>query len=75
MVEVLSPGDRAGEVLGKVADWLNAGTSLVRVIDPARRCARVYRANGTELKVHEDSALECEATLPGFAMPLASLFV
>ena len=74
-VEVLSPGDRAGEVLAKVADWLNAGTSLVWVIDPARRVARVYRADGTELVVHEDSALEGEATLPGFAMALAGLFV
>lgn len=43
-VEVLSPGDRAGDILAKVADWLNAGTSLVWVIDPARRLARVYRA-------------------------------
>ena len=74
-VEVLSPGDRAGEVFGKVADWLNAGTSLVWVIDPTRRCTRVYCANGTELMVHEDFALEGKATLPGFVMPLASLFV
>ena len=73
-VEVLSPGDRAGEVLGKVADWLNAGTSLVWVIDPARRCARVYRADETEPMVHEDSVLDGEAVLPGFVMPLAGVF-
>ncbi|MEO7998969.1 MAG: Uma2 family endonuclease [Gemmatimonadaceae bacterium] len=74
-VEVLSPGDRAGEVLAKVADWLNAGTSLVWVIDPARRVARVYRADGTESIAHDDSALEGEAVLPGLVMPLAVLFV
>ena len=28
-VEVLSPGDRPGEVLAKVGDWLSAGTRLV----------------------------------------------
>ena len=72
-VEVLSPGDRAGEVLAKVADWLNAGTLLVWVIDPARRVARVYRADGTEAIVHDDSALEGEAVLPGFTMPLAAV--
>jgi Uma2 family endonuclease len=38
-VEILSPGDRPGEVLAKVGDWLNAGTRLVWVIDPARRGA------------------------------------
>ncbi|MEO7998896.1 MAG: Uma2 family endonuclease [Gemmatimonadaceae bacterium] len=73
-VEVLSPGDRAGDVLAKVSDWLTAGTSLVWVIDPARRLARVYRADGAESIVHEDSALEGEAVLPGFAMKLAELF-
>ncbi|MEO7361385.1 MAG: Uma2 family endonuclease [Gemmatimonadaceae bacterium] len=72
-VEVLSPGDRAGEVLAKVADWLNAGTLLVWVVDPARRLARVYRADGTESIVHDDSVLEGEAVLPGFAMALAGV--
>ena len=73
-VEVLSPGDRAGDVLAKVADWLTAGTALVWVIDPARRVARVYRADGTESIVLAGSALEGEGVLPGFAMPLAGLF-
>lgn len=74
-VEVLSPSDRPGAVLAKVADWLTAGTALVWVIDPARRLARVYRADGSEAIVPESAALEGDATLPGFTMPLASLFV
>src|SRR5204863_137465 len=41
VVEVLSPGERAGEILAKVADWLSAGTRLVWVVDPERRLARV----------------------------------
>ncbi len=73
-VEVLSPGDRPGAVLAKVADWLTADTSLVWVIDPARRLARVYRADGSEAIVHESAALEGDTTLPGFSMPLASVF-
>src|ERR687887_2829465 len=47
-VEVLSPGDRPGEVLAKVADWLSAGTRLVWIVDPERRVARVYRQDGSE---------------------------
>ena len=73
-VEVLSPGDRAGEVLAKVADWLNAGTSLVWVIDPARRVARVYRADGTQSVANEGDALAGEGVLPGFVMGLGVLF-
>ena len=29
VVEILSPGDRPGETLAKVADWLSAGSRLV----------------------------------------------
>jgi Uma2 family endonuclease len=69
-VEVLSPGDRPGEVLAKVADWLSAGTRLVWVVDPARRIARVYRADGSETLVTADQALDGEDVLPGFSCPL-----
>ena len=72
-VEVLSPGDRPGEVLAKVADWLSAGTRLVWVVDPARRIARVYRADGSETLVTADRALDGEAVLPGFSCPLEGI--
>ena len=73
-VEVRSPGDRPGEVLAKVADWLEAGTALVWVVDPARREARVYRADGSESVIAGDGALEGEALLPGFECRLAGIF-
>ena len=72
-VEVLSPGDCPGDVLAKVADWLTAGTTLVWVIDPDRRLARVYRADGTESILQEHMALDGESTLPGFSLPLDTL--
>lgn len=70
VVEVLSPGDRPGEVLAKVGDWLQAGTALVWVVDPVEQEARVYRANGRESCVAADGALEGEAVLPGFTLSL-----
>ncbi len=72
-VEVLSPDDRPGEVLAKVGDWLSAGSKLVWVVDPARRLARVYRADGSDGVVTVDGALDGEDLLPGFSCPLASL--
>jgi len=72
-VEVLSPDDRPGEVLAKVADWLSAGSALVWVIDPDRRTARVYRADGTESHLRESDALDGESVLPGLVVPLRSV--
>ena len=72
-VEVLSPDDRPGDVLGKVSEYLSAGTMLVWVIDPDRRLARVYRADGTEQVVADYEALQGEDIVPGFACPLASI--
>ena len=70
VVEVLSPGDRPGEVHAKIADWLSAGTRLVWIIDPERRIARVYRADGSEAIVTADQALDGEDVVPGFACRL-----
>lgn len=70
-VEVLSPDDRPGEVLEKVGDWLNAGTSLVWVVDPTRRIARVYRADGSETEMETNGVLDGKELLPGFQLSLA----
>lgn len=73
VVEVLSPGDRPGEVLAKVADWLSAGTSHVWVIDPERRQARVYRDDGGENLLTAEDDLDGEEVVPGFSCPLGAL--
>ena len=72
VVEVLSPGDRPGEVLAKVADWLSAGTRLVWVIDAQRRLTRVYRHDGTEQTVTAEQALDGEDVVPGFSCVLTT---
>jgi Uma2 family endonuclease len=73
VVEVMSPNDRPGEVLGKVGDWLSGGARLVWVIDPERRLARIYRADGSETMVEADGRLDGEDVLPGFSCQLASI--
>jgi len=73
VVEVLSPGDRPAEILAKVADWLAGGSRLVWVVDPERRLVRVYRSDGSETIVENDSALDGEDVLPGFSCPLSSI--
>lgn len=73
VVEVLSPGDRPGETLAKVGDWLEAGALLVWVIDPERRIARVYRPDGTESRITEVDSLDGEDVVPGFSCLLGSI--
>lgn len=73
-IEVRSPDDRAGELRDKVADWLNAGTKLVWVVDPVRRSADVHRADGSTTHVDEDGLLVGEDVLPGFALALVKIF-
>jgi Uma2 family endonuclease len=73
VVEVLSPGDRPGETLAKVGDWLNAGSHLVWVVDPGRREARVYRQDGSETLITERAVLNGEDVVPGLACSLAAI--
>jgi Uma2 family endonuclease len=74
VAEILSPDDRPGEVLAKVGEWLDAGVRLVWVIDPDRRVATVYRADGSVMTASPDGDIDGEAVLPGFSFRLAELF-
>lgn len=73
VVEILSASDRPGTVLDKVGQWLNAGVRLVWVIDPARRLARVYRADGTVSIIEPDAHLDGEDVLPRFRCALSEI--
>lgn len=74
VIEVLSPDDRPGDVLSKVGDWLEAGTSLVWVVDPERRTARVYRADGSQELLTDADRLNGESVLPEFQYELRRAF-
>jgi len=73
VAEILSPDDRPGEYLAKVAQWLEAGTRLIWVIDPQRAEARVYRSDGSLTIIGDDALLDGEAVLPGFSCPLTEV--
>lgn len=73
-VEVLSPGDRAGEVLDKVQQWLDAGCQVVWLIDPQRRTAAIYRAREHTVLHNKDDELPGGDLLPGFRLRLADIF-
>ena len=74
VVEVLSPDDPPGEVLSEVGDWLEAGSTLVWVVDPEHRTARPYRADGSQDHLGEADRLDGEAVLPGFECEMRRIF-
>lgn len=73
LAEIVSPDDRPGELLAKVAQWLEAGTRLVWVIDPHHAEARVYRPDGSLTIIGVDGVLDGEDVLQGFRCALADV--
>ncbi len=65
-VEIRSPDDRGAALAEKMANYLEAGTRLVWVVDPAGLAAAVHRADGSTTRLSESDWLDGEAVLPGF---------
>jgi Uma2 family endonuclease len=74
VVEVISPSDRASEVIAKAQEWLGAGCVAVWVIDPETRTATVYSRQPQTLFLSSRDTLTCEELLPGFRLPIAQIF-
>ena len=74
VVEVVSPGDRYGEVAEKVADWLAAGTQMVVVVEPQQRTVAVHRADGAVDVLREGDVLEGGEVVLGWEVAVAALF-
>jgi Uma2 family endonuclease len=73
-VEVLSPDDRASQVLAKVHDWLAAGCRAVWVVDPEARTVSVYRSRDPMVVRSVSDELTGDDVLPEFRLPVAEIF-
>ena len=73
-VEVISPNDRLTEVRQKVAEWLEHGTRVVLVVNPRRRTVKVCRPGQPEHTLTEDDTLSAEDVVPGWSIPVRTLF-
>lgn len=74
-VEVVSPGDTVNEVDEKTADWLAHGTRQVWVVNPRTRRIAVHRSATDIVHLSASDTLEGGDVLPGFALPVADVFV
>jgi len=73
-VEVVSPGDRPGEVAEKVATWLHFGTLMVVVVDPQQRTVAVHRPGQPVQLLGEADTLDGADVVPGWTLPVRTLF-
>ncbi len=74
VVEVISPGDKAYEVDGKVELFLKAGVPLIWVVNPDVRTVRILRGDGSTALLREGHDLSGEEVIPGFTCPVTSVF-
>ncbi|MBN9519904.1 Uma2 family endonuclease [bacterium] len=75
MFDTRSPGDRTGELLQRIGKYLNAGVTVVVVLDPARECATVYRqTDDFPQRRHNGDELTLPDVLSGFAAPVRRFF-
>jgi Uma2 family endonuclease len=73
-VEVVSPEDRASEVMAKVEDWLRAGCQEVWVVDPKTETVSLYRSRDESRILRLGGRLTSGELLPGFTLPVADIF-
>lgn len=73
-VEVVSPSDRKREVEAKVRDYRAAGVRLVWVVWTETQTVTVHLLDAEPRTLTADDTLDGGDVLPGFTVPVATLF-
>ncbi len=74
VVEVISPSDRLTDVNDKVTIYIAAGVRMVWTVEPLRRRVTVYTADRHARLLVDDDMLDGGDVLPGFKLPVSSIF-
>lgn len=73
-VEILAEDETPDDYAEKVREYLDWGVTLVWVIDPNTRTVWVHRKGRHPTQLSEDDELDGEDVIPGFRMPVKTLF-
>jgi Uma2 family endonuclease len=74
VIEVVSANDRFTQVESKARAWLEAGSSLVLVVDPGTKTVRAYRTPTNIAVLQAGDALDASDILPGWRIPVEDVF-
>jgi Uma2 family endonuclease len=70
----LSKGNTPGEMQLKLREYFSVGVRLVWFIEPATQTATVYTSRTKKTQLGPADVLQGGTVLPGFRLPLATLF-
>lgn len=73
-VEVLSPGDRTGEVDEKIDAWLSAGCAAVWIVNPKLKTVTVYQSRANVQVKAAGEVLQGNPIVPGFSCAIDELY-
>ena len=73
--EVVSPGDTYAEVQDKIADWLDAGTRLVVVVNPSTQTVALYHSRNDIRILTIEDVLDGGEVVPNWTLPVRDLFI
>jgi len=73
-VEVISPNDLYTEVSEKVAEWLQAGSKMVVVVNPRTQQVLVHLSPTEVTVLGANDTLGGGDVVPGWALPIRELF-
>jgi Uma2 family endonuclease len=73
-IEIISPGNEATAVMGKIEEYFQAGVRLVWVVYPGQRKIYVYQSPTSIRVLAEGDELDGGTVLPGFRVGLRELF-
>lgn len=74
VAEVVSPNDRFSDTEQKALGWLEAGSKIVWVVDPAQSHVTEYRGVADIRVLSVDTSLNAPQLLPGWEVKIAELF-
>jgi Uma2 family endonuclease len=73
-IEVRSPTDRIPQLSSKATEYLDAGVTVVLVLDPDTESVAIYRENELPIRMHNGDELSLPDVLPGFSVPVKKFF-
>jgi Uma2 family endonuclease len=73
-LEVKSPSDRWNKLVSKAAELLDAGVTVVCIVDPESQKVQIHRADEAVRTLARDEFLEFADVLPGFSVRVGDLF-
>ncbi len=72
--EVVSPNEKADDLMGKIAEYFQAGVEAVWVVYPGQQVVHVFQSWTAMQILTRADVLEGGGVLPGFRLPLTELF-